>query len=279
VELIHRGKVREVYADGDEVILVASDRVSVYDVVLPTPIPDKGRILTQLSLWWFDRLADITPNHVISSTDVPTDWSGRAIRCQRLEMVPVECVVRGYLAGLGLGEYRTQGAVSGVELPPGLSEASRLDEPIFTPTTKSAPGEGVHDEFMTFAQVQELTGLHVAEHLREVTMRVYRRGAELAGRRGVIIADTKLEFGRTPDGTIVLGDELLTPDSSRFWPADEWQPGRPQHSLDKQFLRDWAAGTGWDKKPPAPEVPEEIVAATRERYVDVYERITGDRWA
>jgi phosphoribosylaminoimidazole-succinocarboxamide synthase len=164
-------------------------------------------------------------------------------------------------------------------LPPGLSEASRLDEPIFTPTTKSAPGEGVHDEFMTFAQVQELTGLHVAEHLREVTMRVYRRGAELAGRRGVIIADTKLEFGRTPDGTIVLGDELLTPDSSRFWPADEWQPGRPQHSLDKQFLRDWAAGTGWDKKPPAPEVPEEIVAATRERYVDVYERITGDRWA
>jgi phosphoribosylaminoimidazole-succinocarboxamide synthase len=276
MELLHRGKVREVYADGDDVILVASDRVSVYDVVLPTPIPDKGRILTQMSLWWFDQLRDITPNHVISAIDVPDQWAGRAIRCRRLAMVPVECIARGYLTGLGLAEYRKQGSVSGVDLPDGLVEASRLAAPIFTPTTKEEVG--THDEFITFGDVTRQIGGELAEHLRDVTLRVYQRGAELAQRRGIIIADTKLEFGRTASGEVVLGDELLTPDSSRFWPAEQWRPGRPQHSLDKQFVRDWAAGTGWDKQPPAPEVPEHIVAATRERYVQVFEQITGDRW-
>jgi len=278
MELIHRGKVREVYADGDDIILVASDRMSVYDVVLPTPIPDKGRILTQLSLWWFDQLSDITPNHVISATDVPAEWAGRAIRCRRLEMIPVECIARGYLAGLGLAEYQKQGAVSGVALPEGLVEASRLPAPVFTPTTKEAPGSGKHDEFITLDDVQRELGGPLAEQLREVTLRVYERGSELAAPRGIIIADTKLEFGRADDGSIVLGDELLTPDSSRFWPADDWQPGRAQHALDKQFLRDWAAGTGWDKQPPAPAVPEHIVAATRERYIQVFEQITGERW-
>jgi phosphoribosylaminoimidazole-succinocarboxamide synthase len=276
MELIHRGKVREVYADGEDVILVASDRVSVYDVVLPTPIPDKGRILTQLSLWWFEQLRDVTPNHVVSATDVPEQWAGRAIRCRRLEMIPVECIARGYLTGLGLAEYRKQGSVSGVTLPPGLAEASRLDPPIFTPTTKEVAGR--HDEFITFDDVVDRIGKDLAEHLREVTLAVYRKGAELARQRGIIIADTKLEFGRTPDGQVLLADELLTPDSSRFWRADDWQPGRPQHSLDKQFVRDWAASTGWDKKPPAPEIPEHVVAATRDRYVQVYEQLTGERW-
>jgi phosphoribosylaminoimidazole-succinocarboxamide synthase len=277
MELVHRGKVREVYADGDDVLLVASDRVSVYDVVLPTPIPDKGRILTQLSLWWFDQLRDITPNHVISATDVPARWAGRAIRCRRLAMVPVECIARGYLTGLGLVEYRKQGSVSGVELPDGLVEAARLDRPIFTPTTKEEMG--THDEFITFDDVTRQIGVELAEHLRDVTLRVYRRGAELALQRGIIIADTKLEFGHTAGGEVVLGDELLTPDSSRFWPAAQWRPGQPQHSLDKQFVRDWAAGTGWDKQPPAPEVPEHIVAATRDRYIKVFEQITGERWS
>jgi phosphoribosylaminoimidazole-succinocarboxamide synthase len=276
MELIHRGKVREVYADGEDVILVASDRVSVYDVVLPTPIPDKGRILTQLSLWWFEQLRDVTPNHVISATDVPPEWAGRAIRCRRLEMIPVECIARGYLTGLGLAEYRKQGSVSGVALPPGLEEASRLTPPIFTPTTKESAGR--HDEFITFDDVVDRIGKDLAEHLREVTLAVYQKGAEIARARGIIIADTKLEFGRTPDGQVLLADELLTPDSSRFWRADDWQPGRPQHSLDKQFVRDWAASTGWDKKPPAPEIPEPVVAATRERYIQVYEQITGERW-
>ena len=278
MELLHSGKVRDVYADGADLILVASDRVSVYDVVLPTPIPDKGRILTQLSLWWFDQLSDITPNHVISATDVPAEWAGRAIRCRRLEMIPVECIARGYLAGLGLAEYQKQGAVSGVALPEGLVEASRLPAPVFTPTTKEAPGSGKHDEFITLDDVQRELGGPLAEQLREVTLRVYERGSELAAPRGIIIADTKLKFGRADDGSIVLGDELLTPDSSRFWPADDWQPGRAQHALDKQFLRDWAAGTGWDKQPPAPAVPEHIVAATRERYIQVFEQITGERW-
>lgn len=278
MELIHSGKVREVYADGQDVILVATDRVSVYDVVLPTPIPDKGKILTQLSLWWFEQLSDITPNHVISATDVPAEWAGRAVRCQRLDMLPVECIARGYLAGLGLAEYRAYGSISGVGLPEGLQEGSKLPAPIFTPTTKSAPGVGVHDEFMTFGEVEAAIGAELAAYLRDVTLRVYERGAALAAERGVIIADTKLEFGRSADGAVVLGDELLTSDSSRFWPATDWEPDRPQHAMDKQFVRDWAAGTGWDKKPPAPEVPEEIVAATRARYVDVYERLTGERW-
>jgi phosphoribosylaminoimidazole-succinocarboxamide synthase len=276
MELVHSGKVREVYADDGDVILVASDRVSVYDVVLPTPIPDKGEILTRLSLWWFDRLADVVPNHVISATDVPPEWAGRAIRCRRLEMLPVEFIARGYLAGLGLAEYEKQGTVSGVPLPPGLVEGSRLPAPVFTPTTKATTG---HDEFITFDDVAAEIGAGTAERLRDLTLEIYTRGAALAAERGILIADTKLEFGRAADGTTVLADEVLTPDSSRFWPADDWRPGRPQQGLDKQFVRDWSATiTDWDRTPPGPPIPPEIVAATHARYVELYERITGSRW-
>jgi phosphoribosylaminoimidazole-succinocarboxamide synthase len=276
VKLLHSGKVRDVYTDGEDFLLVASDRASVYDVVLPTEIPDKGKILTQLSLWWFQQLGDVVPNHVISSTDVPAEWAGRAIRCRRLDMLPVECIARGYLVGLGLREYQQHGAVSGVTLPPGLVEADRLPQPIFTPTTKATVG---HDEFMTFAQVGELVGADTAERLREVTLEVYRRGAAVALERGIIIADTKLEFGRDVDGTLVLGDELLTSDSSRFWRAADWQPGRTQHALDKQYLRDWSATlTDWDRTPPGPAIPLEVVEATRQRYSQVFEQITGLAW-
>jgi phosphoribosylaminoimidazole-succinocarboxamide synthase len=281
VELLHSGKVRDVYLDTedgrDDLILVASDRISVYDVVLPTPIPDKGAILTQLSLWWFEQLAGIVPDHVISATDVPAEWAGRAIRCKRLRMVPVECVARGYLAGSGTAQYLATGAVSGVSLPPGLVEGSRLPEPIFTPTTKAAVGD--HDEPMTLDEVREQVGPSLADELVEVTLELYSRGAARAAERGILIADTKVEVGLDEHGKLTLGDELLTPDSSRFWPADTWAPGGPQLSLDKQFVRDWAAGTGWDKKPPAPPVPDDVVAATRQRYVEVYERLTGERWA
>jgi phosphoribosylaminoimidazole-succinocarboxamide synthase len=273
MELLHSGKVRDVYADGDDLLLVASDRVSIYDVVLPTPVPGKGRILTQLSLWWFAKLADITPNHVISATDVPGQWQGRAIRCQRLDMVPVECIARGYLTGLGLVSYNETGTVSGVRLPPGLGEASWLPEPVFTPTTKAATG---HDEPMTYEDVADLVGARTADELRRVTLAVYRRGQELAARRGLIVADTKLEFGWAADGTLVLADEVLTPDSSRFWPASEYEPGRPQHSFDKQYLRDWSAGTEWDRKPPGPEIPADVVAALTARYTDLFERLTTD---
>jgi phosphoribosylaminoimidazole-succinocarboxamide synthase len=250
--------------------------VSVYDVVLPTPIPDKGAILTQLSLWWFERLADLVPNHVISAVDVPAEVAGRAIRCRRLSMVPVECVARGYLTGGGLTEYRSTGAVSGVPLPPGLVEADRLPETIFTPSTKAPMGE--HDEPIPFTTVVSTVGEETATRLREITLEVYRQGAALAAERGIIIADTKIELGWAPDGTLVLADEVLTPDSSRFWPADGWQPGTAPFSFDKQFLRDWAAGTGWNKRAPGPEVPEDVVAATRDRYVQVYRRLTGRSW-
>jgi phosphoribosylaminoimidazole-succinocarboxamide synthase len=272
LELVHSGKVRELYADGEELIMVASDRVSVYDVVLPTPIPGKGGVLTQLSLWWFGQLADVVPNHVISGTDVPAEWAGRAIRCLRLEMLPVECIARGYLAGLGLASYREAGAISGVPLPPGLGEGSRLPEPVFTPTTKAATG---HDESLTYDEVVELVGGPVAAELRRATLEVYRRGAELAAARGILIADTKLEFGLLPDGTLMLADEVLTPDSSRFWLAAEWQPGRSQRSLDKQFVRDWSAGLDWDRRPPGPAIPAEVVAATQARYQELYARLTG----
>jgi len=276
VDLLHSGKVRDVYADGDDLILVATDRVSVYDVVLPTPIPDKGKILTQLSLWWFDQLTDIVPNHLISATDVPDEWRGRAIRCQRLRMVQVECIARGYLAGLGLREYEATGAISGVTLPEGLLEGSKLPEPVFTPTTKAEVG--THDEFIIFDDVIKQEGVDAANELRRLTVEVYRRGADIAAERGVIIADTKLEFGFDKRGALILADEVLTSDSSRFWPADQWLPGRAQFAFDKQFVRDWAAGTGWDKTPPAPAVPEEIIEATRNRYIEVYERITGEKW-
>jgi phosphoribosylaminoimidazole-succinocarboxamide synthase len=276
VELLHSGKVRDVYAEGDDLILVASDRISVYDVVLPTPIPDKGKLLTALSLWWFEQLAGLVPNHVISATDVPPEFAGRAIRCRRLEMVPVECVARGFLTGGGLKEYENTGKVSGVELPRGLVEASILPEPIFTPSTKAPVGE--HDEPMTFAEVVDKVGAETADRLRQLTIDVYCRGAELAADRGILVADTKIELGWAADGTLVLGDELLTPDSSRFWPAESYQPGRAQFSYDKQYARDWAARSGWDKRGPAPELPADVVDATRARYVDVYEKLTGERW-
>ncbi|MFC5828974.1 phosphoribosylaminoimidazolesuccinocarboxamide synthase [Nonomuraea insulae] len=276
MKLIHSGKVRDVYEDRGDIILVASDRVSVYDVILPTPIPDKGAVLTQLSLWWFDQLADILPNHILSATDVPAEFAGRAVRCRKLDMVQVECIARGYLAGLGLKEYEREGAVSGVPLPADLVEGSQLPEPIFTPTTKAQIG--AHDEFITFGDVVKQEGAEVAEQLRQITLDVYKRGAEVARARGIIIADTKLEFGWDTAGRLTLGDEVLTSDSSRFWPLEDWNPGQPQFAFDKQFVRDWAAGTGWDKKAPAPEVPQDIVEATRARYIEAYERITGLTW-
>jgi phosphoribosylaminoimidazole-succinocarboxamide synthase len=274
---MHSGKVRDIYADGDDLLLVASDRVSVFDVVLPTPIPDKGKILTQLSLWWFDQVADIMPNHVLSATDVPPEFAGRAIRCRRLSIVPVECVARGYLAGSGLESYRSNGSVCGVPLPDGLLEGSRLPEPIFTPSTKAPVGEG-HDEPMTYADVVSEVGADLAERLRSTTMELYARGADLAFEAGVVLADTKFEFGMSESGELVLADEIFTPDSSRFWSVDEWEPGKPQRALDKQIVRDWAAGTGWDKQEPGPDLPPDVVAATQATYVEIYERLTGRAW-
>lgn len=276
MELIRQGKVREVYADGNDVILVASDRVSVYDVVLPTPIPDKGAILTQLSLWWFRQFEDLVPNHVINE-DVPADWKGRAIRCRRLDILPVECIARGYLAGLGLDSYRATGAISGVRFPEGLVEASQLPRPVFTPSTKAEHGE--HDEFMTFGEVASLVSEQTAVELERLTLKIYTRGAEIARERGVIIADTKFEFGRDAHGVVTLGDEVLTPDSSRFWKVSEYQPGRQQWSYDKQFVRDWSSSLAdWNRTAPGPEVPPAVVAETRARYVEIYEQITGERW-
>ncbi len=264
------------YEDGGDVILVASDRVSVYDVILPTPIPDKGAVLTQLSLWWFRQLADIVSNHVISE-DVPAEFAGRAIRCRRLAIVPVECIARGYLAGLGLESYRESGAISGVSLPGGLLEGSQLPAPVFTPSTKAEQGE--HDEFMTFGDVEALVGAGLASELERITLAVYGRGADIARERGVIVADTKLEFGRDEAGALVLADEVLTPDSSRFWRVDDWEPGRQQYSFDKQFVRDWSSTlTHWNRTAPGPEIPADVVAETRARYVDIYERITGEKW-
>ena len=282
MRLLHRGKVRDVYAladegGGDDLLLVASDRISVYDVVLPTPIPDKGAVLTRLSRWWFDRLADLVPNHLVDGA-VPAELAGRAMRCRRLDMLPVECVARGYLTGGGLAEYAADGTVSGVALPPGLVDGSRLPEPVFTPSSKAPQGE--HDAPMTYAQVEALVGADTAARLRELTLAVYRRGAETAAAGGILVADTKLEFGRDPaTGEVVLADEVLTPDSSRFWPADRWAPGRPQRSFDKQFVRDWSATLPWDRTAPGPAIPPDVVAATRARYVEAYERITGTRWS
>lgn len=278
MRLLHSGKVRDVYEDRGDLVLVASDRISIYDVVLPTAIPDKGAVLTRLSLWWFDRLGDLVPNHVISGTDVPPEFAGRAMRCRRLEMLPVECVARGYLTGSGLKDYEKTGTVSGVALPPGLVDGSELPEPIFTPSTKAPLGQ--HDEAITFADVEDLVGAETAATLRELTLAVYARGAGTAAANGILVADTKLEFGRDPaTGEIVLGDEVLTPDSSRFWPADRWEPGRPQASFDKQFVRDWSATLRWDRTAPGPEVPAEVVEATRARYVEAYERLSGLHWA
>ncbi|GEL23790.1 phosphoribosylaminoimidazole-succinocarboxamide synthase [Pseudonocardia sulfidoxydans NBRC 16205] len=276
MKLLHSGKVRDVYDLDGDLLLVTSDRLSIYDVVLPTTVPDKGALLTALSLWWFDRTTDLVPNHVVSATDVPAEFAGRAIRCRKLDMLPVECIARGYLTGLGLKEYEKQGTVSGIALPPGLVEGSKLPEPIFTPTTKAPVGE--HDEFMTFDEVVDSVGAATAARLRDLTLAVYARGTELAAKAGIIVADTKLEFGLDGAGEIVLGDEVLTSDSSRYWPADQWEPGRPQFSFDKQYVRDWSSTLDWDRTPPGPEVPADVVAATRARYVEVYERLTGTTW-
>jgi len=275
LEHLAAGKVRDMYAAPDGLLLVvASDRISAYDHVLPTPIPDKGRVLTALSAWWFERLSDVVPHHLISVDDpaIPAGWRGRAMLVRRLEMLPVECVARGYLTGGGLASYREVGAVSGVPLPAGLEDGSRLPEPVFTPTTKAPVGG--HDEEMTFPQVEAAVGPVRAAKLRELTIAVYRRGARIAADRGILLADTKLEFGVDAEGVLALGDEVLTPDSSRWWPADRWQAGRPQPSYDKQFVRDWLSAH-WDRQGEPPPLPAEIVEQTRARYIEAYERITG----
>jgi phosphoribosylaminoimidazole-succinocarboxamide synthase len=274
---IYSGKVREVYETGDGVLLlVATDRVSAYDHVLATPIPDKGKILTQLSLWWFGQLAEVVPNHLVTA-DIPEEFAGRAMACRKLSMVPVECVARGYLTGSALAEYRRAGAVCGVALPPGLVEASRLPEPVFTPATKAPRGE--HDENISAAAVAAAVGADVASELERITLEVYRRGAAIAGAAGLIVADTKIELGFDAGGRLLLADEVLTPDSSRFWPADRWEPGHAQPSFDKQFVRDWltSPASGWDRSSgeSPPPLPEEVVARTRSRYVEAYERLTG----
>ncbi len=276
---LHSGKVRDLYTYGDHLLMVASDRISAYDFILEPGIPDKGEILTRMSLWWFDQLADLVPNHVISQ-DVPAEVAGRALIVERLDMFAVECVARGYLTGSGLIDYNETGAVCGVVLPDGLVDGSRLAEPIFTPASKAEIGE--HDENVSFDAVIETVGGETAERLRELTMAVYSRAEQIARERGIILADTKLEFGSRPDGTIVLADEVLTPDSSRFWPADQYAPGQSQPSYDKQFVRDWLTSTesGWDRKSdtPPPRLPAEIVEKTRARYIEAYERLTGQSW-
>jgi len=276
--LVAKGKVREIYDLGDDLLMVASDRISTYDVVHPTPIPDKGRVLTGLSVLWFDLTEGIVPNHFVSATDgVPEDLRGRALRVKRLRMLPVECVVRGYLSGSGWKDYGRTGTVSGLALPEGLRESDQLPEPLYTPSTKAEEG---HDEAIDFDQTVELIGDRaLAERVRDASLRVYGAIAEYARERGVILADTKFEFGLDADGALVLGDEVCTPDSSRFWPADEYEPGHGQPSFDKQYVRDWAAGTGWDKSPPAPPIPDDVVTATRERYVRAYELLAGEPFA
>jgi phosphoribosylaminoimidazole-succinocarboxamide synthase len=279
--LVAQGKVRDIYEAGDDrLLMVASDRISTYDVVHPTPIPDKGKVLTGLTAFWLDRTAEICPNHLLSVTDVPDEHRGRAMLVERLEMVPVECVVRGYITGSGWKDYLATGGVCGIELRAGLRESERLPEPIFTPATKAEIGD--HDENVDFDRAAEIVGDRpLLEELRRLSIAIYERAAAHAGERGIVLADTKFEFGRRPDGTIVLGDEVLTPDSSRFWPADGYEPGRGQPSFDKQYVRDWASASGWDKTPPAPELPADVVEGTRARYVEAYERITGepfDRW-
>ena len=270
------GKVRDIYAVGeDRLLLVASDRISTYDVVHPTPIPEKGKLLTGLTAFWLERTGEVCPNHLISFTEVPEEHRGRAMLVERLEMVPVECVVRGYITGSGWKDYQSTGAVCGIELPDGLRESEQLPEPIFTPATKAEVGD--HDENVDFDRASEIVGdRKLLEELRRLSVEIYELGAAHARERGIILADTKFEFGRRQDGTIVLGDEVMTPDSSRFWPADGYEPGRGQPSFDKQYVRDWAAGSGWDKTPPAPALPDDVIERTRALYVDAYERITGE---
>ena len=274
---VYSGKVRDLWRTPDGLLLfVATDRISAYDWILPTPIPDKGRILTAASLWWFSQLADLCGNHVVS-TEVPDAVTGRAMVCRPLDMVPVECVARGYLTGSGLTEYRASGQVCGNPLPAGLVDGSELPESIFTPATKAAIGD--HDENITFEQAAGIVGADQAAHLRDLTLRLYDRAREIARSHGIILADTKFEFGFDEAGTLTLADEVLTPDSSRYWPADAWAPGRPQPSFDKQYVRDWltSPASGWDRAAdvPPPPLPDDVVAATRAKYVEVYERLTG----
>jgi phosphoribosylaminoimidazole-succinocarboxamide synthase len=267
------GKVREMYELNGDLLMVASDRISAYDVIMPNPIPDKGRVLTQMSLFWFEATRAICPNHFLSE-DVPGEVASRAIRVKRLDMYPVECVVRGYLSGSGWREYRESGAVCGIELQEGLRESERLPEPIFTPATKAEVGD--HDENIDFERAAELIGDRpLMEELRRASIELYEHAAAHAEDRGIILADTKFEFGASPGAEVVLGDEVFTPDSSRFWPADEYEPGRPQQSFDKQYLRDWLDEIGWDHRPPAPELPDEVITNTRAKYLEAYERITG----
>jgi phosphoribosylaminoimidazole-succinocarboxamide synthase len=285
--LVARGKVREIYdastpAAPDRLLLVASDRISAYDHVLPTPIPDKGRVLTALSVWWFEQLAPVlssfgASHHLISATDVPSEVAGRAMLVRRLSMLPVECVARGYLSGSGTVEYQRTGSIRDVALPAGLVEGSQLPSPVFTPSTKAEVGE--HDEAIDFASVVSAVGATRASELRELTLALYRQGAEIAASAGIVLADTKFEFGVTPEGGLVLGDEVLTPDSSRFWPAATWSPGSVQPSYDKQYVRDWLTSSGWDRVSPPPELPIDVVEATRERYVTAYEQLTGQEFA
>jgi phosphoribosylaminoimidazole-succinocarboxamide synthase len=275
---LHSGKVRDLFAlDDGRLLMVASDRISAFDHILATEIPDKGEILTRMSLWWFDRLADLVPHHVLS-TDVPEQYRGRAVVCERLDMIPVECVARGYLTGSGLLDYERTGEVCGIALPGGLTDGDRLPEPIFTPASKADLGE--HDENVAYDAVVDAVGADVAGELRRLTLEVYARAEGIARDRGIILADTKLEFGRRDDGTLVLGDEVLTPDSSRFWPAAEWQPGRAQPSYDKQIVRNWLLSpeSGWDRASgaPPPPLPQEVVDRTRSRYVEAYELLTGE---
>ncbi|MFF8656998.1 phosphoribosylaminoimidazolesuccinocarboxamide synthase [Streptomyces huasconensis] len=280
---LHTGKVRDLYRnEAGQLIMVASDRLSAYDWVLPSEIPDKGRVLTRLSLWWFDQLADIIPNHVVS-TDLPqgapADWEGRTLVCKSLEMVPVECVARGYLTGSGLLEYNQTRTVCGLALPEGLVNGSELPGPIFTPAAKAAVGE--HDENVSYEDVARQVGPETAAQLRQATLAVYSRARNIARERGLILADTKFEFG-FEDGALFIGDEVLTPDSSRFWPADQWEPGRAQPSFDKQFVRDWltSPASGWDRESeqPPPPLPQDVVDATRAKYIEAYERLTGTSW-
>jgi phosphoribosylaminoimidazole-succinocarboxamide synthase len=276
LDLVSQGKVRDIYAvDDDRLLMVSSDRISTYDVVHPNPIPDRGKVLTGLSVFWFDLTKQIVPNHLVSYIDVPDEVRGRGMLVERLEMVPLECVVRGYITGSGWKDYQATGAVCGIELPDGLQESEQLPEPLFTPATKAEVGD--HDENIDLERAKEVVGdPELVEELKRLSIAVYEHAAAHARERGVILADTKFEFGRRRDGTIVLGDEVCTPDSSRFWPADGYAPGRSQPSFDKQFVRDWAAGSGWDKTAPAPEVPADVVEGTRARYIEAYERIAGE---
>ena len=284
---LYSGKVRDLYAPldpasgeprPDQLLLVASDRMSAYDFVLESPIPDKGAVLTQMSLWWFEQLEDLVPNHVLS-TDVPSEVADRAVLVKRLQMLPVECVARAYLTGGGLGEYRQTGTVSGVRLPEGLVDGSRLAEPVFTPSTKAPVGQ--HDQPMTYEEVETEIGSALAARVRDLTTAILARGNEIAAERGILIADTKVEFGLEGDA-ILLADEVLTPDSSRFWPAEGWQPGRAQPSYDKQFVRDWltSEASGWDRSSdgPPPPLPDDVVEQTRAKYIEAYERLTGRRF-